>query len=127
MSALAESTPGNSSFAADFRARMKSLGGVFQQAHQVSVVNSDRIFLFHDWEDLVGTQAAWTSSDGEDIYDEIFRYPSGAVAWIDRVSNSTRRSQGNLDRRLNIALFATVAALDCRVIVETHHEVRNPE
>ena len=88
---------------------------------QLSLVSSDRKFIYHDWDDMVGRLAKFTGLNGADMYDQIFFYPAGAVAWVDRTTNTPRPlPQGYF--RYSVALFSSVEGQDGRLVVETHYE-----
>lgn len=89
---------------------------------QISVLDANRIYLYHDWENMVGTYASCTASDNVDMYDEIFGFNCGAVSWVDHTSN-VLDGLPPMPTRLNIALFSVVERLDLRVVVEVHQEV----
>src|SRR5207249_175557 len=99
--------------AATFRARGAS-------DIQVSLVSADRKLCFHDYALQIGHAARWVGADGNDIYDEMFRYNHGAVAWLDSVSNSPRKPR----LRCNIALFEILGVSGMRLVVEMHEELR---
>ena len=126
LSYLLNSDLTSSTFASEFRNQLRSIDRVGDPELQVSVVGSDRTYLFHDWERLIGRPALWASIDGDNIYDNVFSYRVGAVAWIDRSSNIVRR-RAEIDKRFNIALFSIVDGSDFRVVVEMHQELRRPE
>lgn len=86
---------------------------------QISLVDEKRKLLYHDWGELVGSVARFLGADEYDIYDEIYLYPHGAVAWVDRTSNTRERPM----IRMNIALFSTIDHLNWKAVIESHHEV----
>jgi hypothetical protein len=93
-----------------------------RQEIQLSVVDSDRVFVYHDWPQLVGATASFCGTDGKDIYDEVFAHPAGAVAWIDETSNVPQMALPG-HTRYNIALFSSSGESRRRIVVETHFEV----
>src|SRR5207245_594385 len=110
--------------AAEFAAMLPGLAATFGARNasdiQLSLASADRKLLFHDHADLIGHAARYIGSERQDIYDEIFRYKHGAVAWLDSISNTPRRPRV----RRNIALFEEVAQSGMRLVVEMHEELR---
>jgi hypothetical protein len=90
---------------------------------QVCLLNEKREFVYHDWDHMIGNRGCHEGDDGIDIYDEIYRYPLGAVAWVDTSSNvSPERSAAR--RRFNIAVFSGVGKSGWRLVVEVHQDLR---
>ena len=89
---------------------------------QMSVIDSNRTFIYHDWEQMIGMKARYSGLDSQDIYDDIFKYPAGAIAWTDRTTNISRPMFQNF-LRYNIAIFCSVQGGEKRLVVELHHEV----
>jgi hypothetical protein len=92
-----------------------------RRAHdiQISVIDRDRRFLYHDFDPFVGMAAPRVAND-INIYDEIVEQEHGAIAWVDWISNVGPAPAA----RLNIALFSRMADSDVTVVVECHHEIR---
>jgi hypothetical protein len=88
---------------------------------QISLIDEELgVYLYHDWDELIGNVTRHAGTDGYDMYDEIRKYPHGAVAWIDRTSNMPRIT----GLRFNVALFATIG--NWKLIVECHQEMDPP-
>lgn len=89
---------------------------------QISLIDSSRKFIYHDWNEIIGIHATHRGLGNKDIYDEIFNYPHGAVAWIDKLSNIPGYvAQSYL--RYNIGLFTNIDEIDCKILVELHNEI----
>lgn len=108
----------------EFAAMLPGLAATFGARNtsdiQLSLASADRKLLFHDHPDLIGHAARYIGADRQDIYDEIFRYKHGAVAWLDSISNTPRRPRV----RRNIALFEELALSGMKLVVEMHEELR---
>ena len=84
---------------------------------QISIVNSERVFIFHDWQYMIGGYAEHKDViSGIDFYDTVFGYPFGVVSWIDKTSNHAVE----FEFRENIALFSNLDT--SRIVVEMHNE-----
>jgi len=86
---------------------------------QITVVDTDRTLLFHDYAPFIGRRALHVGVDGHNIYDDILNYDQGAVAWTDQTSNVG----GSPPVRDNVALFAVVPGTSLKVVIEAHHEI----
>jgi hypothetical protein len=119
--ALFKRCHGNTS---EFVAMLPGLAATFGARNasdiQLSLASPDRKLLFHDHAELIGHAARYIGSDRQDIYDEIFAYKHGAVAWLDSISNTPRRPRV----RRNVALFDEVAVSGMKLVVEMHEELR---
>jgi nucleoside 2-deoxyribosyltransferase len=87
---------------------------------QLTIVSPDRLLLFHDCDELVGGPAGHVGVDGRNIYDEICSADSGAVAWVDALSNLDRTPRA----RTNMALFRALGEEGLKAVVELHDELR---
>ena len=98
------------------------MGYEHHPALQVSIINDDRTFVFHDWEHLLGRSAQHMDLDNEDIYDPVFRHADGVLAWFDVSSNvSPGRNAAGL--RFNIGVFRSVPRRSWRIMVEAHQSI----
>jgi hypothetical protein len=86
---------------------LEEMGFKHNQEVQMSILDNERNFVYHDWENMRGTHANHRGTDGYDIYDEIEKYSHGVVAWVDRISN-IERDISAVYKRLNIALLKNV-------------------
>jgi hypothetical protein len=100
----------------------RSLGFEHHKDLQVSVVDNERRFIYHDWEHMLRQRACHYSSDNEDIYDEVFSHSSGVVGWFDVTSN-TSPDPRDAYPRFNFAVFRTIGDSGWRIIVEMHEEL----
>jgi len=109
---------------AEFLAALPGLAATFGARDvsdiQLSLVSQHRKLLFHDHAQLIGHAARYIGADGQDIYDEVFRYKHGAVAWLDSISNTPRKPRV----RRNIAIFEELALSGMKLVVEMHEELR---
>jgi hypothetical protein len=101
-----------------------SMGASLSHEIQVSVVNEDRIVLYHCWDSVIGTRAHYLAADGNDVFEDVLKCGQGAVSWIDRSTNVFDPSRP-IQVRMNIALFSSVRNARWRVVVEAHHEFRS--
>jgi hypothetical protein len=97
-----------------------SFGARGAQHLQLSLIDSHRKILVHDYTPLEGMPAIRMGVDGSNVYDEVFRYDHGTVAWIDAVSNIHRTPHA----RRSLAIFSAVGDTGMRLVVELHDELR---
>lgn len=98
--------------------------GAFKAAElQFSVLDENRVVLFHDRETMIGKNISYRLNDGSDMYDEVFARRSGAIAWEDRASNAPY-DQFVMPYRFSVGIFALVESANIRVFVEVHQETR---
>jgi len=96
-------------------------GAVGEPDIQVSAITNDRHFAYHDQNHQINRLAEYFGDDLVNIYDSVFMYPHGAVAWVDHTTN-VPGAQSPL-WRLNIAVFSALPNSEIRIIVEIHHEM----
>jgi hypothetical protein len=111
-------------FPENFRRKARELDIDRKLELQITILNDNHKYVYHDMESMIGNRAILFDADGHDIYDDIFSYSHGAVAWIDRFTNIPRPDH-DLLYRLNIALFSKLKDSKWRIVVETHHEINN--
>lgn len=107
-------------FQSSFRQLTRNLEIEHSRELQISVIDKTKTIIYHDWEPMIGRKARYSGHDGVDIYDDIFKYPCGAVAWIDHTSNTGAMRPRE---RFNIALFRTIGNSEWRIVVEAHEEI----
>ena len=118
------STPGSPEFICGFEGKTREWGVCRAHDLQVSLINEQRQFVYHDWHEMIGSRAYYPVQDGSDMYDDVFSYPFGAVAWIDNTSNVLEGLAATRSfRRFNLALFSQEAHLRQRIVVEAHQEI----
>jgi len=122
VSDLLERLPDGQDITDDVEALLASLGARMNPELQVSVIDEQKVFVYHCWENLVGTYAHYLAADGSNIFEDVLTFPSGAVAWIDRSTNVFRPNQP-VSVRMNIGLFTSVRHGKWRAMVEAHHEI----
>jgi hypothetical protein len=88
---------------------------------QISLLNREREFIYHDVEQLRGTKAEHCDIfSGSNIYDTIFSFPFGVVSWLDTSFNARNQIKAP-EIRENFALFKNTA--NYTIVVEMHHEI----
>jgi hypothetical protein len=111
-------------FIDEFRTMTKTWEACASRSLQVSLLGERQRFTYHDWEEMIGAKAYWPGSGGETVYQEVFRHPFGAIAWIDQATNiKSQLYTGSIVRRFNIGLFSYDVRTHQRIVVEAHQEL----
>jgi hypothetical protein len=113
--------PRTPAFVQEFDAAVRSLQISGIRDLQASVIDSQPVWLYHDWPSLIGRRALYRGHDGVEMYTEMLRHPYGVVAWADRTSNV--KNAGPLEARFNVALYGLCDDRETRVVVEAHEEL----
>lgn len=116
-----KSVPPNADYYEIINDKIRDMGIKYNRNIQISILDEKRCFLYHDVQSFVGNYASYGGIDGNDIYDLIFNYPQGVLAWIDNSTNVPGSSTFGILRE-NIALFSTFNDLNWKIVVETHNE-----
>jgi len=113
----------NEDLAEKLRQKTRSIGLEHNKELQVSILDKNRTFLYHDWEFMIGSSAYHAGRNGRDIYNEIYNSLCGAVAYLDISGNES--DTPSLDYpRFNIAVFRTIPDSEWRIVVEAHQDMR---
>lgn len=97
----------------------RKLGAYHNRDIQVSLIDMEKRWVYHDWQDKIGRTAGLQNSDRFLL--DVFEYDHGAVAWVDKGTNVPRKLSLT-HKRMNVAIFSTIGDFGWKVIVETHYE-----
>ena len=118
----------NPRFVDKFRNQTKAWGAHHRRDLQVSRVNGQRVRVYHDMDQMIGSKASHLVSYGDedgDRYDDVFALPYGAAAWIDNLSNlPSRNLLDDGPPRFTVALFSLESTSSLCIVVEAHEEAR---
>lgn len=88
---------------------------------QISLIDENKIRIFHDHSDLIGVEAHHVCQENFNLFDEVYKYPSGMVAWTDRGTNI---QGGESYLRHNFGIWTVKENSEWRIFLELHNEIR---